>query len=727
MKRNILLTAGRAELRAEGGMKKVYLYAYSGGVMYPRLAIKWNGAVVVDISAISIDAAEKPIHLGHDIKKPIGHTTSISATNELVADGILSIASPDTQSVIDSAGVGFPWKSSIGVNILEHQIYEDGQTVVVNGREFQGPVLVVTSSVLEEISLVSVPGDSESYADIQARLSNGEATMPTFEEWVASLGLDLSAISDDLKTVLQKQYAETIESSAEPPAPPMPDASAEDGSMADPTKEPEMAAKAKASGKLDLKAQREMLAAEQARVASVRDFCAKNDNPKVGIAGKEVDLCAHSIKEGWSLRDTEYHFLKHERLQATRKDRPQVPAIHTKSSSDINKHVLQAALALRAGIDVEDKKWQSKRLRDSAPAWLRADINNDAKQAILEKAQPMRGESMIDMCAHAMRAAGKEVPVGRHAILQAAFSPGSSVSDLFGQTFGAKVLDGYTEVKDFTEGWTVDGENPDMEQHDRIRMEAAGDLDHLPIGGEASHATRAAKTEKAKVERFAKQMELDEADLLGDNFGKLKETPRDFGLAAGRVRPNIGAAILLANANLNATGRALFNTTDGNKFGSAALSRASLSAAIAAMMEFKDGDAILNLEPTHLLVPPELADLAVQLTQSARNATTNANEGELNPLARHNIQVIAEARLKLGVTNKVTGTAYSGSASTWYLVSNQAHTIEFTTLQGAGSAPIVRTTELTNGKFGLNFDVRLYVNGVALDWRGFVYNQSAAL
>jgi len=171
----------------------------------------------------------------------------------------------------------------------------------------------------------------------------------------------------------------------------------------------------------------------------------------------------------------------------------------------------------------------------------------------------------------------------------------------------------------------------------------------------------------------------------------------------------------------------LFNTTDGNKFGSAALSRASLSAAIAAMMEFKDGDAILNLEPTHLLVPPELADLAVQLTQSARNATTNANEGELNPLARHNIQVIAEARLKLGVTNKVTGTAYSGSASTWYLVSNQAHTIEFTTLQGAGSAPIVRTTELTNGKFGLNFDVRLYVNGVALDWRGFVYNQSAAL
>ena len=727
MRKRLTLEATKVKLTAENGMKKFNFYAYSGGIMYPKLAIKWDGPTVVDVSGVVINAAEKPVHMDHDIGRPVGHTTSIQAVNDITATGIFSLDNEDSRNIVQSGEAGFPWKCSIGLGITEYQIYEEGQTVTVNGRDFAGPVLVVTSSVLEEISFVTVPGDAESYAEIMARLSNGGATMLTFEEWVASLGLDVSAISDDLKTVLQKQYAETIENSAEPPAPPMPDASAEGDPTETPPQDPEMAAKAKASGKLDLKAQREMLAAEQARVAAVRDFCAKNDNPKVGIAGKEVDLCAHSIKEGWSLRDTEYHFLKHERLQATRKDRPQVPAIHTKSSSDINKHVLQAALALRAGIDVEDKKWGSKHLRDNVPAWLRADINSDAKQAVLEKANPLRGESILDMCAHAMRAAGKEVPVGRHNILQAAFSPGSSVSDLFGQTFGAKVLDGYSEITDFTEGWTVDGENPDMEQHDRIRMQAAGDLDHLPIGGEASHATRAAKTEQAKVERFAKQMELDEVDVLGDNFGKLKETPRDFGLAAGRVRPNIGAAILLANANLNATGRALFNTTDGNKFGSAALSRASLSAAIAAMMKFKDGDAILNLKPTHILVSPELADLAVQLTQSARNATTNANEGEVNPLARYNIEVVPEARLALGVTNKVTGTAYSGSASTWYLVSNQAHTIEFTTLQGAGRAPIVRTTELTNGKFGLNFDVRLYIGGVALDWRGLVYNQSAPL
>lgn len=734
MTKRITLDATRVQLTAENGMKKFHFYAYSGGTMYPKLALKWDGPVVVDVSGVAIDAPQKPVHMDHDISRPVGHTIAIQAENEIVADGIFSLDNEDSRNIVISGEAGFPWKCSIGLGINEYQIYEQGQSATVNGRDFAGPVLVVTSSVLEEISFVTVPGDAESYAEVMARLSNGEAVMPTFEEWIASLGLDVSAISDELKMVLQKQYAEAAEDMAEAPevvAQEGQDVVAQEGEEMKPemsamSDEEKMNAKAKANGKIDLKAQREMLAAEQARVADVREFCSKNDNPKVSVSGKEVDLCAHAIKQGWSVKDTEYAFLKHERLQATRKGRPQVPGIHTKASSDVSKQVLQAACALRAGIDVESKKWSHKDLREHVPSWLRADINSDAKQQILDTAYKFRGESMIDMCAHSLRAAGKEVPVGRMNILQAAFSTGA-VSDLYGQTFGAKVLDGYSEVRDFSEGWVVEGENPDMTEHDRIRMEAAGDLAYLPIGGEAQHARRATKVEKAKVERFAKQMEIDEADILGDNFGKLKETPRDFGLAAGRVRPNLVASIILDNPTLNATSRDLFNTTDGNKFGSAALSRATLSAAIAAMKKFKDGDAILNLEPTHLLVPPELFDLAVQLTQSARNATTGSNEGELNPLSAYNIQVVSEARLSLGLVDPVSKTSHAGSASTWYLVSNQAHTIECTYMQSAGRAPIVRTTELTNGRFGVNFDVRLYVGAVALDWRGFVYNQSGAL
>ena len=171
----------------------------------------------------------------------------------------------------------------------------------------------------------------------------------------------------------------------------------------------------------------------------------------------------------------------------------------------------------------------------------------------------------------------------------------------------------------------------------------------------------------------------------------------------------------------------MFNTTDGNKFGSAALARATLSAAIAAMSKFKDGDATLNLAPSHLVVPPDLMDLAIQLTQSTRNATTNANEGEVNPLSQYGLQPVSEARLANGVIDPVTKTSRSGSTSTWFLVSREAHTIEFVYLQGAGRAPVVRTTELVNGRFGLNIDVRHYIGAKALDWRGFVYNQSASL
>jgi hypothetical protein len=333
---------------------------------------------------------------------------------------------------------------------------------------------------------------------------------------------------------------------------------------------------------------------------------------------------------------------------------------------------------------------------------------------------------LLELTAHALRVAGKEVPADRTDLLRAAFSTGA-VSNLYGATIGAKVLEGYNEVRDFTAGWTTESENPDMENHERIRMVAAQNLAYLPIGGEAAHAYRSTLAENIRVERFARQMEIDEADLLGDNFQKLADTPRDFGLAAARLRPDLGANILLANPTLSATSRDLFNTTDGNKFGSAALSRATLSAAIAAMSKFKDGEATLNLAPSHIVVPPDLMDLAIQLTQSTRNATTSANEGEINPLAAYGIVAVSEARLANGVVDPVAGTSRSGSTSTWYLVSREAHTIEFVYLQGAGRAPVVRTTELVNGRFGLNIDVRHYIGAKALDWRGFVYNQSASL
>jgi hypothetical protein len=721
---------GKLELTAEAGKKRFRLYAYSGGVMRPKLAIRWNGPVVVDIAGMEVRQDDVPVHRDHDTTRPVGHTTTLQAESEIIAEGVFSVPSKDTDEIVQSGTDGFPWKASIGLSIGEYVEVQSGQTVTVNNREFDGPILVVTSSVLEEISFVTVPGDSEAKAEILARLSNGEANMPTFEEWVASLGLDPAGLSEEAKVVLQKQYAEQAEDMVAPPEmdaeqPKEMEAMDKPEAVAEMSEEEKaMAKKATASGKVDLRAQ---LAEEAQRAADINRLCAKFGNPQVSVSGKTVDLAAHAISEGWDLEKVELVHYRNEKLQATRNQRPQGPAIHSKSSNSLNMATLQAAMLMRGRADVESDKWSGRKFRDALKMdWLKASSNSDQKQQILEQAYKLRNASLLELTAHALRLSGRDVPLDRTDLLQAAFST-ASVSNLYGATIGAKVLEGYNEIRDFSEGWTTESENPDMELHERIRMVSAQNLAYLPIGGEAAHATRSTLAETVRVERFARQMEIDEADLLGDNFGKLAETPRDFGLAAARVRPDLCANILLANPTLTATNRALTNTTDGNRFGSAALARATLSAAIAAMSKFKDGDASLNLAPSHILVPPDLADTAIQLTQSVRNATTSADAGEINPLAKYGVETVSEARLANGVIDPVTGTSRSGSTSTWWLVSREAHTIEFVYLAGAGRAPVVRTTQLVNGRFGLNIDVRHYIGAKALDWRGFIYNQSSAL
>jgi hypothetical protein len=711
---------GSVELQAEAGaMPRFVLHAYSGGVMNPKLAIRWSGPVVVDLGGMQIRSEALPVHRDHDTSRPVGHTTEINNDGtQLSAVGVFSISNQDSQELIDSGKAGFPWKASVGLSINDYTTTSEGQTVTVNGRQFDGPILVVTASTLEEISFVSVAGDPETATEVLAKKSGymEAQQMPTFEEWVASLGLDPASVSEDLKMVLQKQYAEVMEEMVPPVA---------DAEMSEEVKAMEDKPVATASSEaIDLRAQ---LASETQKAAEIRSLCAKFGNPSISIKGKTVDVAAHAILNGWTQEKTELTIRKQKDLEASREARPSGPAIHSKSSSQTTMASLQAAMLIRGGADVESNKWQQRRFRDACKVdWLRASINSDQKQAILEDAHRFRNSSLLELTAHALRVSGQEVPVDRTDLLQAAFST-SSVANLYGATIGARVLEGYNEIRDFTDGWTTESENPDMENHNRIRMTASNNLAYLPIGGEAAHAYRSLATEATRVERFARQMEIDEADLLGDNFQKLADTPRDFGLAAGRIRPDLAANILLANANLSATGRALFNTTDGNRFGSSALARATLSAAIAAMAKFKDGDASIGLAASHIVVPPDLADTAIQLTQSQNNVTTSANDGQINPLSRYGIVTVSEPRLANGVVDPVAGTSRSGSTTTWYLVSREARTIEFVYLQGAGRAPVVRTSQLVNGRFGINIDVRHYVGAKALDWRGLVYNQSASL
>ena len=92
---------GRLELIAEG-TPRFRLYAYSGGVMYPKLAINWSGPAVTDVAGMMINSDSLPVHRDHDTTRPIGHTTTINKGSELVAEGVFSFDNEDSQEVVNS-------------------------------------------------------------------------------------------------------------------------------------------------------------------------------------------------------------------------------------------------------------------------------------------------------------------------------------------------------------------------------------------------------------------------------------------------------------------------------------------------------------------------------------------------------------------------------------------------------------------------------------------------
>jgi hypothetical protein len=126
--------------------------------------------------------------------------------------------------------------------------------------------------------------------------------------------------------------------------------------------------------------------------------------------------------------------------------------------------------------------------------------------------------------------------------------------------------------------------------------------------------------------------------------------------------------------------------------------------------------------PRFLIVPPALVWRAKELLKSASvviAGDTDTVRGNYNALSEENIVVVPEARLENGVTAPDTGTAHAGSASTWFLAAAAAsHTIEFAYLRGTGRAPVVRSFGLTQGRWGIGWDINHDIGAKALDWRG---------
>lgn len=717
--------AAQIALAAEEGSEekrrpRFKMVAYTGQPIW--LANFW-APVIVDLAGLRLGRKSRPVLRDHDPGRIVGHTDSLSQDGrELVAEGLISGSNAHAAEVVESSREGFPWQASIGATAEKLVRVAEGKTVTVNGREWTGPLIVARKATLREISFVAQGADDDTEATVAATAARQRTEGQTmdFQAWLRANGFELDHVTDAQRPALEAAWrADQARQAAAGEEP-------EGGGTGTPVaasggagpEEDELEDDGDDAAENPLARQRADMAADVRRVAQIRATCGRYAQQVPDERRTEIE--AQAIAQGWDNDRAELHLL--------RAARPAAPAVHSRGrEQDCSREALQGAMVLRCGGRLDHPAWQSPQaLALSIPAHLRRRLNDDGRQQAMELAHRYSDLSLVDLCREAVRLDGRSVPSGRSEAIQAAFS-GATLTNIFTTSVNAILLAAYMEASDTTLGWTQEREVADFKTNERPRMTTGPNLAKLPRGGEADHATRSDTAESYKIARYARQWVVDEQDVIDDSLNALQDIPAQFGAAARRLRPDLVYAILLDNAAL-ADAVALFHATHANLLTTAALTATTLKAAIAALELQRENSVALNLRATHLIVPSDLKHTAANLINStelvlAGTAGSVTEKGNSNTIAAiETIGLVADSRLSNGVVDPATGDTESGSTSTWYLASSQAHTIEVGYRRGTGRAPQVRSGQLEKGQFGVWFDVNMDIGAKAMDHKGLVKN-----
>ncbi|MCX5685538.1 MAG: hypothetical protein NT049_17920, partial [Planctomycetota bacterium] len=299
------------------------MLAYTGG---PMKIAGWRFPVVVDLAGLAIPSQSRPVRFGHDAASGVGHTDRIAVeTGQLIAAGVISRDTAAAREIVVSARNGFQWQASIGASVEQFEFVKENQTVLVNGREFAGPLNVVRKATLGEISFVDLGADGETSARLAASAKEKEPMDATKtdkqNETVAAAAGGPGAGKETAAAPAGTDAAGTDVAPAKVEAQAAPAAKVETPACSS-SPAPLPASDTVASIRAEA-------AAEEERIAAVRKVC----------GGDHTEIVAKALREGWDVTRTE--------LEILRASRPKAPAAHVVDQT-VNGKVLEAACMLSA-------------------------------------------------------------------------------------------------------------------------------------------------------------------------------------------------------------------------------------------------------------------------------------------------------------------------------------------------------------------------------------------
>lgn len=590
---------------------------------------------------------------------------------------------------------------SVGLWLLRsgRVVIDPETTATVQGRVFEAgkvPLVVYTKSLLEEVSMV------QTGADGGAAMQSNEAARSGKENEMDPLtqngGAPLAPGGDQPANVVQQSGGAAPVPPASPVSPASPAAQGGSGNI------------------VPLDAARE--AAAQ-RAATERVLAIQAHGRRAGVDEAVVLEC---IQSAMTADAAAARFLE----LAEQSAKPVGQRVHggVVVYQGASVEALGAGLLMRTLPSADFERYaQRMAAQQGEPA-----------QRVFEAAGRFRTWSLVDVAAQALSLSGVQPSTDRHEMVRQAVS-NLNVANIFTTSINARLLSTY-EASPQTSGlWANIVPVNNFQTQDRIGLENANKLSRRARGKKAQHQTMGDAKESYAVHEFAGELVIDEQDLIDDNLSVLSSAPVELAITASQVQDDLAYALLLANGQMR-DGTDLFHANHGNLPSNAALDETSLGAALTAFRKQAITDAqnskrkrVLALTPRFLIVPPELEFKAKKLVSSAEilNNTSNAVYGTANVVAGLGLQVIVEPRLSLGSYNPVTDANVSGSVTAWYLAGDPvlAKTLEIGYIASLGQAPRLRMSPLTEGRYGIHYDVQLTRGAKFLDWRGILKNAGA--
>jgi hypothetical protein len=597
-------------------------------------------------------------HMRYQTQSVIGSYRGMKIETDSLLGRAHFSAAPEAEGPWTKVREGHLTDFSVGYRVGEAVWIPAGEKQKIKGRDFDGPLRVVTKWTPRELSVCPIGADQRAKA--RSIPTKEKDKMDELRKFLVSLGMKEDATDDEMRAF----QAEIKRKATEAP------------------KAPETPAKP-----VDTDAERaEAVRAERARITEISEMCRTWEVP--------TETVSKLIDEGQTVDAAREQVMAY--LEKKKKD-PVLPDSGGRATlifdeRDKFREAAEGAVLIRSGIPGEHDK--------------------------ILGARDLAGYSLVEMARHSLVLANKS-PHGNALEMVGRAMTTSDFPYILANVAHKSLFTGWETAEETWNQWCATGSVSDFKTHYSPRVSEFSDLEEIPEDTEYKHGSRTEAQESYQIATYGKLATISRQAVINDDLNAITMNFMGMGEAAARKIGDLPYAVLTANEDMGDS-TALFHATHGNFVddgSGAAPGIETIAAGILAMKSQTDLQGLrrLNIRPQFFLAPAALEGVAEVFFRSEKFADedTIATDSSLaatrtNPYSGTYFTRIYETRLD------------DNDTAAWYLAARKGKTVTVFFLNGVQTPYMEQQAGWEVD--GTEFKVRIDAGAKAMDYRGLYFN-----